>query len=82
MGGLEKYYDKESLMECIRLNAQFLEMSCSLGKKEDYQLSQYAELQYLISEWDRRRYSRPTMVDWAVEILHSYDENVLHACCE
>ena len=80
MGGLEKYYDKESLIECIRLNAQFLDLSCRIGVKEDYQLSQYAELQYLVREWDRRNYNRQSAVDWADEILHAYDENVLHAC--
>lgn len=79
MGGLERYYDKDSLLESIRFNAQFLEMACRSGKREDWQLSQFAELQQLMCEWRRRQYEINNTIDWATQLIEQYDRSFLHA---
>ena len=77
MGGLEKYYDRDSLAESIRFNAHFLELaSLSMYATEEWQLSPYAELQHLISEWKRRDYPSTNLTDWADEILVQYSSNL------
>ena len=72
MGGLERYYDKDCLFECIRFNAQFLELNNKLGSMEHWQLCQYAELQHLLAEWELRKYEHTDIISWAMDVLNTY----------
>lgn len=69
MGGLEKYYDKDGLIESIRFNAQFLDLSDTIYTAEHWQLCQYAELHQLLAEWKTRRYETTDEILWAGEVL-------------
>lgn len=72
MGGLEKYYDKDVLMQSIRFNAQFLDLSNEIQNSEQWQLCQYAELYQLLSEWKVRHYEQNDVIVWADEVLNRY----------
>ena len=74
-----EYCDKELLIDFIRFNARFLELSIDSPVISEDLSNQYNELVTMVHIWNSRAYENNPDVDYANEILEQF--NTSHNMC-